>query len=274
MKQATGPPSVADFSQESVRKAVRSRTLQHPLTLYPLVLSALGGLTLFLFDPMVIAFLAAMGGLTLGVGTFVVNYFFRGDNLAHKYLELLQNALREHTKLMIVHLEEDLQELGCERGFRQFGSFSKKFENFKGILDDKLDSGEITYRRYLGIAEQVYFSGLDNLSQAAVILRSMRTIDEVAIESRINEIKTDDIPDDKQKREYEALVGRKNLLVEQGNKIEELLSQNEEALTTLDQTSGALAGIQTKRGYATVDMETAMKELQQMAERAYIYSSS
>jgi hypothetical protein len=59
---------------------------------------------------------------------------------------------------------------------------------------------------------------------------------------------------------------------DQIKKIDSLLTHNEEALTELDQTTTSIASVQTIQGRAKVDLESAMKELEELAKRSQKYS--
>ena len=51
-------------------------------------------------------------------------------------------------------------------------------------------------------------------------------------------------------------------------KVGELLTQNESAITALVNAAIALADIKTGKSYSSVDVETAMAELETLAKRA------
>ena len=53
----------------------------------------------------------------------------------------------------------------------------EKYDNLAEILREKLNAGELTYSRYVAMAEQVFLSGLDFLKEAAMSLKSISKID-------------------------------------------------------------------------------------------------
>jgi len=55
---------------------------------------------------------------------------------------------------------------------------------------------------------------------------------------------------------------------------EELLATNESAMTQIDNVMIAISEINTVSGHATMDLETAMKEMNYLAQRASSYSST
>ena len=71
----------------------------------------------------------------------------------------------------------------------QFQDVQEKIVNFRDVLGKKLSPQEMTFSRYMGSAEQVYLSVLDNLDKMATILESISTIDVSYIEDRLQALK-------------------------------------------------------------------------------------
>ena len=61
------------------------------------------------------------------------------------------------------------------------------------------------------------------------------------------------------------------LAEEQNDHIKDWLVANEHAMTQLDHAAMTLAGIETTRGLAKVDLETAMQEMQRLATTTALY---
>jgi hypothetical protein len=173
---------------------------------------------------------------------------------------------------MVSDLTGNMQRLGFHQGIRQLEQLQKKFQNFVEILNRTFDAEEITYGRYLGIAEQVYLSSLDNLERVIGTLASVQTIDPSHIDARIEEILADGIVTEAESTEQETLNQRKLLRESQTQKVGLLMAQNEQAMTHLDLTAAALAEMKTRAGQATMDMESAMAELQNLAARSSKYN--
>jgi hypothetical protein len=171
------PPSIEDFSKKAVTRAVLKTTLEHPLGLYLSGVGLLGWLALGVLGPSTPAVLAAIGGTTIGLGSWIVNFFFRGDWLAQQYIENVHRQMEEYKQKIILNLVNDLEQWkrlpGAEdyvtQGIDQFHDIQEKIENFRDVLGKKLNSGEMTFSRYLGSAEQVYLSVLDNLEKIGTI---------------------------------------------------------------------------------------------------------
>jgi dsDNA-binding SOS-regulon protein len=123
------------------------------------------------------------------------------------------------------------------------------------------------------MAEQVYLSGLDNLQRIAHTLASIQAIDEDYVRSRILDLKRIREPSASKTQELESLQARLSLKDAQRAKVDQWLAQNEQAMTQIDSTMAAIAALDTVRGHATTDLETAMRELAELARRAPDYSS-
>lgn len=277
-KTAIKPPTPADFSQEAIRKVVKSSTVQHWATLYPLALGAAGGLAAFLISP-VFAFVA-LGGLGIGAGSWAINYFARGDAMADKYIQQLREEMAKYRASLLENLRQELAECrtikGAEeyanQGEEQFVQVKDKFEAFQEILSRKLDQGELTYARYLGTAEQVYLATLDNLRDIVNLIKSADAIDIEYVTRKLKEFEKAKNPKQDDLDEIAALKKSKDLYEKQMDLVNKLLARNEEALTQIDETTAKLAMEMKTSSEAKVDMETARKELEELARRAREYS--
>lgn len=171
-------------------------------------------------------------------------------------------------------LKGDFEEFGYAQGSSQLKMLREKIDNLAEVLKRRLHAGELTYGRYLGMAEQVYLSALDNLHEVAVALRSVSTIDRSYIDSRLDELRQAAGRSDEQARELSALEKRGSLFEEQQQRIASLMAQNESAMTVLDKTATALATTRTEKGHASMDAEAAMVELERLAKRVGKYAAT
>jgi len=86
-------------------------------------------------------------------------------------------------------LADDLEKLGAPQGAQQMQKLAPLLDNLRAVLNRRLSAGELTYGRYLGAAEQVANSVVDNLRDVDVTLRSIRSIDADAIGERLNHLR-------------------------------------------------------------------------------------
>ncbi|MHC1725224.1 MAG: hypothetical protein AB9866_04300 [Syntrophobacteraceae bacterium] len=271
---------IRDFSQDAVGKAVLQNTLQHPLTLYPLVLGILGtAATVLLNFPFTVLLgsITAMGG---GAASWVVNFFFRTDSFAKQYIQECQEAVARRRQKLLEIIHSELTECGSiacaeglsNQGLEQLEQIQKRIVNLREILSDKLDSSELIYSRYIGVSEQVYLSVLDNLRDLIPILKSVSSINCEHIANRLKELHQLDSPADSDREEIETLTKRKALCSQQLQKAKVLLTRNEAAMTQMDDTTAAVANMDTDQAGASIDLEAAIEELQRLAKIAQQYS--
>ncbi len=154
----------------------------------------------------------------------------------------------------------------------QFHDIQKKIENFREVLGKKLNSEEMTFSRYIGSAEQVYLSVLDNLEKISTILESISTIDVSYIDERLQALKKLKSPAEADGEERKTLLERQKLRDDRLQEVNELLTENEQAMTELEKATVSLVSITKSR--ASVDMETARKQLEELALRAHQYAAS
>ena len=260
-----------DLSPQAIKKAVLTSSVQRPLTVYPATVGLLGGFYALVFGANPIALGALAVGGTVTLGNWVYEYFIKGHDYAKDYVTKFRKELEKRRIRALEHLENELASIDNSQAATQVNLFRQKFDNFHSILDRKLDVTELTYNRYLSIAEQVFLNGLDNLENAAVSIKSISTIDAARLKKDIERLEVLDSEDSRER--VKQLAARLELRKEQLNRVKGLLLTNEKALTQLDQVSAKLANIDTKQNHAHVDMEDAMSELHRLISRADQYSN-
>jgi hypothetical protein len=168
-------------------------------------------------------------------------------------------------------LERDLERLGAPQGAEQLRKLRPLLANLRDVLNSRLNAGEVTFARYMGAAEQVYLSALDNLRDIDVALRSVQSIDAASIERQLAQLRTFSRASAAQQQQIDSLVERQDLIERQHRRVTELLTQNESALTGLLNAATAMANAETQAA-ASIDAETAMAELERLAARAGRYA--
>lgn len=261
-----------DFSAGAISRAVVARTAQKPYVLYPLAVGLLGGLAVAVLGPSTLFVVPAVLGAVIGLGGWALDATLRRERHAGDYLRQLQRLLAGQVDAGIQTLERDLAEVGSTQGLNQLDRLRGKYTAFEQLLRRKLNPDELTYSRYLGITEQVFLAGLDNLKRVADTSKGMSAIDENHVLGRIEQLRTLAQPSVMEAREIEALETRLALFHRQAERTQDWLSQNEAAMTQIDQIMAAIVEMDTSEPHATMDMESAMQELRRLAERAQSYS--
>lgn len=266
------------LSRKAVHAGVIKLIFQHGLVLWPLGIGLVSLLGWFLIAEYFFAIFSAC--LFLATGSFIVNYFFREDYFVNKYMEILQKQINENKREKLRFLEKEFEKFKsingienfCEQSLHQFRTIQDKFQILQNFLSGKLNEGELTFSRYLGASEQIYLSILDNLAEISNLLKGIACSDDGNyLEKRIRELKKNESLNDADKKELKAIEERRNIRDGRIKKINVLITKNEEAITQCD---GALVAVNDmkKRGMAEVDMDTALRELEKIAQNCRRYS--
>ncbi|GAB6041734.1 hypothetical protein [Endothiovibrio diazotrophicus] len=260
--------SLPDFSRRAIGRHVATATAQKPYVLYPLALGLLGGLSALLLGT---SLLPALVGGGIGIGAWLLDNTLRRDHHAARHIRELHALLASRAQASLASLREELEEVGERDGLDQLQRLTHKYETFEALLRRKLNPAELTFGRYLGMAEQLYLGALDNLNTVTNIRRGLNAIDASRIEARAERLAADGRIDESERQEMEALSRRRALLERQRAQVVTLLSQNESAMTKLDEVAASIATLNLGDRRASMDMEQAMLELEELARRSADY---
>jgi multidrug resistance efflux pump len=148
------------------------------------------------------------------------------------------------------------------------GMARTRFELLKNLLGERFKPTELTFSRYFVAGEQTYLAVLDNLDSIASRLQSVSAIDERHATARIAAIGRQKKIAPADEEEIEALKARLALREAQLDRVNTLLTFNENAITEFDRVNNAVAEVKGTRAQASVDLETAIAELEALAARA------
>ena len=272
-------PSVRDYLPRTISKKVYSRGVTHPLTLYPLAIGAGMSVTGFLFN-MPMLYVGAAAGFFTGAVCGVSMIFFMHDKIGKKYIAELNRRQKNYEQYIKRMLKKELAECleidGAEtyatQGREHFDMIGEKLSNVQEILDLKIEESELTYDRFMGAADQVVLSVLDNLKDVVTTLKSAGSIDVGYIHDKLANL--EHLPDGNDKEMQEgALLKRLALRNSQFEKVTALLTKNEVAMTEMENISAAVSEWQTDDSFAEVDFESAISRLQELAEQAHVYNN-
>lgn len=262
--------SKPDLSPAAIRKEVRKSTLQKPYVLYPLAAGVLGGLAAAVLEPSAYLLIPAIVGTLAGAGAWLYDMTLRNQFHAGEYLKKIHARLESDRKHSLRHLKLTLQDVDATAELNQLQRLQAKYDTFEELLRRKLNPAELSFNRYLSMAEQVFLAALDNLKRIADLKKSIAAIDEKHTRKRIGKLGNAAAASLIQERE--VLTDRLQLLQQQRVKIQELSTQNEAAMTKMDEVIAAIADMTTTNRRATMDMEDAMMELERLAQRSADYS--
>jgi hypothetical protein len=166
-------------------------------------------------------------------------------------------------------LRRDLARLPDPRPSQQLTAVLERGENFTDVLGRRLDAGEMTYARYLTAGRQVVAAVVHNLSEVSLAYESVRTIDAPGVERRLRELQP--AAGRAAERERHTLTARLDLWRSQQERIDDMLVDNEAAMTALAATATAIS--RTPMGTPAADADVATAELESLAERASRYAA-
>lgn len=258
------------LSTHSIKSAVLKNTLQHPLVLYSSVTGVLAAVTGVIFNFGSLPFLISAGGAATAFGSWLFEYFARQEKHSMDYISEITEGLNREREEKIARLGLELEKVNCLDGVKQLELLKGKYRNFEEILSTKLTPTEMTYSRYLGIAEQVYLAILDNLDKVYLSLKSVSAVDPEHLIVRLQKLERNH--SDQAAEERKTLSRRLGLRQEQLNCATNLILANEHALTELDHVTAKIASVQMNKGRADLDLDMAMEELRRLAERADQYA--
>jgi hypothetical protein len=261
-----------DFSEAAAKRAALSEVIQHPLTLWPpaVGMATAFGLGLFGIVTAPVAMGIAAGGLIVGAAHWATRYLGGSDVYMQKYYAKLHEEFDEMKKEKSAKLATDLKKLGCERGQIQVDQFEEKFRNLIEVFRRVVSEQELTFSRFVGTAERVYKSSLDNLDRIVTMLLNIDDIDRDDIGKRIASLKRKATRTPADERSIAALQEQAGVYDSTQQEVDELLARNEEALATLDKAGNAAVRLQDRTSSQTPQetLADAMELLNNMIARA------
>lgn len=160
----------------------------------------------------------------------------------------------------------------AEKALSQFEQNEDRLKKFKAGLGAKFEAGELTYQRYLSAAERLHDAVFENLNEVAAMLNNLDSLRVRAARQELVEIEQRSQPSDDEARLVSGLRERLAIADQTEAAIRSRLSYNEEALTELDRVNLAISSIKTSKSTSNIDLEAAMSELRELADRAKKYS--
>lgn len=261
-------PTPGDYSSVAIKKALGKHTRNHWTSRYSWVPLGVGALWAIFIGLTETVFLFLLGSVAAAVAPWVILYFFRAGTFQVNYVNGLHEKSRQITERRRIRLKQGLEEHGCHDGSQQLDKLKAKFDSLYELLGDKLESGEMMFQRYQGIALEVFLSGVDNLTRVLHALKSVREIDPVYIENHLKTLKKQaGSGDAAAATEAQVLESRLKLRENQLAEVQRLLLENEEAMTTLDETTVVISAMDTGQDEGKIDMENSIRDLAEIAER-------
>jgi hypothetical protein len=161
----------------------------------------------------------------------------------------------------------------AEQAIEQLKQLEARYKDFVHILGEKLSPTELTYARYLGVADQVHQSVLDHLRQILSELRSFESSDPTYAENRRKTLNAQVALSESDETELKTIKERLSLHAERVIKIRGFLGDNEKALTQFDLAISAIGAMNTGARLTSTDLVSALQDLEEIARRAKKFQS-
>ena len=293
-------PSAEDFTSRAVYRAVLTDTLQHPATILPAAMSAVGGLYLGVIglDPM--AFAITFGSALVATGAWIVNYFLRGETLAEKHVEELREQrrqvreqVREQERQSRLGEAEGLaaewQALGHAEGTQQARELGEAYGQLEAYLKQRItqDKGQaLSVQRLAVLAEDTYNEGMAILRKALDLCRALSQMDKIKLERELADWRADlgalrlvTRPTDVQETQMQSLetrigahLKRLELHDQHTQTLHQLLAQSEQLEAALESTSLEAADLSNadvlfSTGHSASELERAVNAARRVEER-------
>lgn len=182
-------PTAEDFTNVAVMRKVMSHAVQHPLTIFPLVISVACGLAAVLFGSLT-AFAGALGLLAVAGGSWAYNYFLKGEELSRDYVKRLRINWERNRSEKISALEERCRNEGFSEGEKEASELRNAYEKLRIFLEEKSHGGDnLSAQRYLVLATESFERGAHFLEQALVTHKAVDDINEHRLEIEIKRLK-------------------------------------------------------------------------------------
>lgn len=257
-----------ELSNKQLIARLRSEAWNHPLTLGAGVVGVLSGVGagLFLTTDAFIALAAISGVGLLSSISHVFNKTVLGKHRAMlKIIEEVRKETMAKRNEMTTAVKRDLEKFNDQRSLMQLEQLEAKFAAFQNVLNLQFDEDELTHKRYLTTAEQLYFGAVDNLKRVAMLWNSVTAINVSHLQKQL-------ASEELSEQETDAIKKRLAIHQQSEQDRKDIISINEEAMTSLDAVTIALGGIQTKDGLSDVKLDTAMDEIMHLISRVDNYN--
>ncbi|BFM49530.1 hypothetical protein [Marinomonas sp. THO17] len=263
--------SNVDLNDADLGKHLLSEVANSPITLISGVSSLLMGVSSAVFySSEVFLWLAGLTGFSVAtLGSYLLKrtVFGRHKEMIRIIEKHRVEAIAKR-KDMMTTVTQKLAELNHKKGTQQFSQLERKFSTFSDVLNMQFDKDELTHKRYLTIAEQLYFGAMDNLLTVATLRMSMNAINVKDLEASLSQ--DTNMPEEAK----QALTSRIDIYRNASEQETQILTCNEQVMTKLDELTSKLSGIQTREGLSTLKLDSAIREIKHLIARVDDYDIS
>ncbi|GEM_PF-2512943 len=219
-----------------------------------------------------VALAVALLAVTVGLASLTRHVRRLSEQAAQSPEEVPEAVRMQKRALSRCQYLEAIDPAMAEKALSQFEQNEDRFKKFRAVLAAKFEIGELTYQRYLSAAEQLHQAIFDNLTDITTMLNNLDSLMVRHARKELRELEQRPQPSEDESRIVSGLRERLEIADTTETGIRSRLAFNEGALTELDHVNLALSTIKTSKNSANIDLESAMSELRELAERAKKYS--
>lgn len=148
----------------------------------------------------------------------------------------------------------------------------EKFERFINILNEKFDKEEISYSKFFATVEQVYKVLMENMEKIEKKFQGIGGSDYEYLVKRLESIEHLTTHTQAQIEEMSAIRYKKGMVKKELKTISEIISANEEVISSLDRILIETANLTTTSSSLDVSSDFARKELEELIKNARMYN--
>jgi hypothetical protein len=265
-------PQTFDATPGAIEKYILSETLQNPLTTFSAAVAILSGLYMLAFGANNTSLLLALGAGFLSVGTFIFNYFIRGERLAQEYVRAQLAQRRAKREDEIVTIRDEFRKLSSKEGEQAALELHQAYQKFKSFLQTREAKGASMQSMRLQIlAEDAYFQGVEVLRTAAEITRALREINAEKLQREVQDWQKQlqKLRDTESNRESSALKRRIELnqqrldsYRQRQSALAELFAEAEACEASLEEAYMQFAGAESAAALPKANVDNAITRLE------------
>ncbi len=219
--------------------------------------------------------LLAAGAGFLSLGTFIFNYFIRGEKLAQNYVRKQLEQRRANRENEIVAIRDEFRRLNDKDGEQaalELHQAYQKFKNFLQALEAKGASMMKSMRLQI-LAEDTYFQGVEVLRTAAEITRALQEINAEKLQREVQDwqkqrqkLRNVESADNREssalERRIELNQQRINSYRQRQSALAELLAESEACEASLEEAYMQFAGAESATALPKSNVDNAITRLE------------
>jgi NhaP-type Na+/H+ and K+/H+ antiporter len=239
-----------------LNKKSRSLAIQDNMSLIPMTAGLTTAGMFFALDLFVLLYVS-LGVATVGIGLLFVNLSLRKEHFQQIFMKKHNEILKEENRKKLIYIKESLKN---KKSSKQIERFDIKYELFKKVIKNQLSESSLAYQRLVGGFDQIYLMATKNIEKVLNYEINMDAIDIKYIGIEIKKLENKSQLESYEELELSSLKERLELFNDYKVKIDEILSNNEVALTKMDKTQASLTELNKPES-----MRCALQELQMLA---------